>query len=63
LDLQIATFDTQKKSGLKLVNEFDEIKYRVVSAPWKSKHLAAMNDIVRDKQWYGSIDANMSKWD
>ncbi|MDR2776608.1 MAG: ABC transporter substrate-binding protein/permease [Puniceicoccales bacterium] len=63
LDGQIATYYTKKLSGLKIADEFDEIKYSVVSTPRNSELMAAINDIIRDMQRDGSLDAIVSKWD
>ncbi|MDR1232679.1 MAG: ABC transporter substrate-binding protein/permease [Puniceicoccales bacterium] len=62
LDGQNAAYYTRKLSGLKIVDELDEIKYSIVSTPKNSELMAAINDIIGDMQRDGSLDAIVSKW-
>ncbi|MDR2432637.1 MAG: ABC transporter substrate-binding protein/permease [Puniceicoccales bacterium] len=63
LDGQIAAYYTRKLSGLKIIDELDETRYSIVSAPSNRELMAAINDIIEDMQRDGSLDAIVSKWD
>ncbi|MDR1528566.1 MAG: ABC transporter substrate-binding protein/permease [Puniceicoccales bacterium] len=63
LDGQIATYYIRKLSGLKIVDELDETKYSIVSAPGNRELMTAINEIIGDMQRDGSLDAIVSKWD
>ncbi|MDR1457538.1 MAG: ABC transporter substrate-binding protein/permease [Puniceicoccales bacterium] len=63
LDGQIAAYYTKKLSGLKIIDELDETRYSIVSAPRNRELMAAINDVLGGMQRDGSLDAIVSKWD
>ncbi|MDR2778835.1 MAG: ABC transporter substrate-binding protein/permease [Puniceicoccales bacterium] len=63
LDGQVAAYYTKKLSGLKIIDEVDEIKYSIVSTSNNSKLMAAINDAIEHMKRDGALDALVSKWD
>jgi polar amino acid transport system substrate-binding protein len=62
LDGQVATYYVKKLSGLKIIDELDEIRYSIVLAPQNGKLMAAINDVIGNMKRDGSLDAIVSKW-